>query len=94
MIAKDTMFNIKNRSTSIVVYTIPELGGLRRSWQPGRYSPRSSYRWEHAPGRSRHSQNRTQRRSQHPEGRTGSASHRWRLCHYAFAAARGSFSYP
>ena len=35
MIAKDTMFNIKNRSTSIVVYTIPELGGLRRSWQPG-----------------------------------------------------------
>jgi hypothetical protein len=35
MIAKDTMFNVKNRSTSIVVYRIPELRGLRREWQPG-----------------------------------------------------------
>lgn len=34
MIAKDTMFNIKNRSTSIVVYRIPEMN-IRREWQPG-----------------------------------------------------------
>lgn len=34
MIAKDTMFNVKNRSTSIVVYRIPEMN-IRREWQPG-----------------------------------------------------------
>lgn len=34
MIAKDTMFNVKNRSTSIVVYKIPEMN-IRREWQPG-----------------------------------------------------------
>ena len=34
MIKKNTMYNVKNRSTSIVVYRIPELN-LRREWQPG-----------------------------------------------------------
>ena len=33
-IAKDTMFNVKNRSTSTVVYRIPEMN-IRREWQPG-----------------------------------------------------------
>lgn len=34
MIEKNTMYSVKNRSTSIVVYRIPELN-LRREWQPG-----------------------------------------------------------
>lgn len=33
-IAKDTMFNVKNRSTSTVVYRVPEMN-IRREWQPG-----------------------------------------------------------
>ena len=33
-IAKDTMFNVKNRSVSTVVYRIPEMN-IRREWQPG-----------------------------------------------------------
>ena len=40
-IAKDTMFNVKNRSTSTVVYRIPEMN-IRREWQPGE-SKRISY---------------------------------------------------
>ena len=34
MIKKNTMYNVKNRSTSIVVYKIPERN-IRREWQPG-----------------------------------------------------------
>lgn len=34
MISKDTMYNVKNRSASIVIYKIPE-ANIRREWQPG-----------------------------------------------------------
>ena len=34
MINKDTMYNVKNRSASFVVYKIPE-SNIRREWQPG-----------------------------------------------------------
>lgn len=34
MISKDTMYNVKNRSASMVVYKIPE-SNIRREWQPG-----------------------------------------------------------
>ena len=34
MISKDTMYNVKNRSASFVVYKIPE-SNIRREWQPG-----------------------------------------------------------
>lgn len=34
MISKDTMYNVKNRSASMVVYRIPE-SNIRREWQPG-----------------------------------------------------------
>lgn len=34
MISNDRTYNIKNRSTSIVVYRIPEMN-IRREWQPG-----------------------------------------------------------
>lgn len=33
-ISKDTVFNVKNRSASIVVYRIPE-ANIRREWAPG-----------------------------------------------------------
>ena len=34
MITSDTMYNVKNRSSSVVVYRIPETN-LRREFQPG-----------------------------------------------------------
>ena len=34
MINQDTMYNVKNRSSSIVVYKIPE-ANLRREFAPG-----------------------------------------------------------
>ena len=34
MITETTMYNVKNRSSSVVVYRIPETG-LRREFQPG-----------------------------------------------------------
>ena len=34
MINKDTMYNVKNRSSSVVVYRIPE-SNLRREFAPG-----------------------------------------------------------
>lgn len=35
MISKDTLYYVKNRSASTVIYRIPELNNLRRSWTPG-----------------------------------------------------------
>ncbi len=34
MIRSEDMFNVKNRSTSVVVYRIPE-SNLSREWAPG-----------------------------------------------------------
>ena len=38
MITSDTMYNVKNRSSSVVVYRIPETN-LRREFQPGETKP-------------------------------------------------------
>lgn len=34
-ISKDTMYKVRNRSASTVIYRIPEMNNLRRTWTPG-----------------------------------------------------------